>query len=69
MSDLSAITDLQDRGWTFSFSDSTRYLEASHPRGGKMSVLEIRRPEFLPFGHAIAKLLNDTADKRPVGIN
>ena len=51
-------------GWRFSFSESTRFIEGRHSRGGRMSVCEVVGPLYSTdetietVGHAIAKWLN-----------
>lgn len=51
-------------GWKFSFSESTRFIEGRHSRGGRMSVCEVVGPLYSTdetietVGHAIAKWLN-----------
>lgn len=49
---------MREQGWHFEWQPSTLFIQASHPNGGKQSVLEIKDSRYLHFGPAIADALN-----------
>jgi len=54
---------LREAGWRFDYDTETRFVSASHPLGGKQSVVEIHRICRTKFdtdeiGQQIAMLLN-----------
>ena len=53
------VQEYRDGGWIFDYDDATRFVGASHPKGGSQSICELRN-SFCnsEFGHAIAKYLN-----------
>lgn len=49
---------LQD-GWVISYEPDTRFIGASHPRGGRQSICEIRHPYHChEIGREIADAIN-----------
>ncbi len=56
-----------EEGWRFEWSIYTRFIGASHPNGGKMSIVEIEPRSAIgvaavdEIGTAIARLLNGDA--------
>jgi len=49
------------QGWTYSYSDATRFVGADHPDGGRMSIAKLYPgPVGMcdEIGHAIASMLN-----------
>jgi len=53
------VQEYRDNGWVFEYCDSTRFVGAYHPNGGKQSICELKNNfDNSAFGHAIAKYLN-----------
>ena len=57
------VEEYRERGWVFHYDDDTRFVGASHPKGGKQSICELKNSlNNSDFGHAIAKYLNGNGD-------
>ena len=55
------IEDLAREGWKFEYSKHTRFVEGSHPKGGRFSVCELYHTSHVDaddLGNIIAHALN-----------
>lgn len=60
------LDEWQTAGWSFDYDPSTRFVGATHKKGGKQSLLEMKHPTADTrnyFGSLIACLLNSPTKK------